>query len=152
MQKHLLSKNQPLSKTIRGLNFIFGTHTLQPDRKEMIIGFLKLFFGFLYFGNFLCYFLNICLISIHNTNCRKTKWNTAKSYYHFLLQYSSSQHAKLQHIQAFHSWVILFFNYDSLYKKVFLRKTKRNISIHCNTYTHSVMYYKSRYNNANYWK
>ena len=50
MQKHLLRKNQPLSKTIKGLNFIFGTHTLQPDRKEMIIGFLKLFFGFLYFG------------------------------------------------------------------------------------------------------
>ena len=108
MQKHSLSKNQPLSKTIRGLNFIFGTHTLQPDRKEMIIGFLKLLFGFLYFGNFLCYFLNIYLISIHNTNWRKTKWDTPKFYYHFLLQYSSSQHAKLQHIQAFHSWVILF--------------------------------------------
>ena len=68
MQKHLLNKNQNLSKTIRGLNFIFGTHSLQPDRKEMIIGFLELFFGFLYFGNFLCYFLNIYLISIHNTN------------------------------------------------------------------------------------
>ena len=54
MQKHLLSKNQPLSKTIRGLNFIFGTQgTLQPDRKEMIIGFLKTFLWFSLFWEFL---------------------------------------------------------------------------------------------------
>ena len=55
MQKHLLNKNQNLSKTIRGLNFIFGTHSLQPDRKEIIlvIGFFRTFLWFSLFWEFL---------------------------------------------------------------------------------------------------
>ena len=53
MQKHLLNKNLNLSKTIIGLNFIFGTHSLQPDRKEMIIGFFRTFLWFSLFWEFL---------------------------------------------------------------------------------------------------
>ena len=68
MQKHFFDKIQPLSTTIRGIDFIFGTHVIQPYKKEMVIGFSELFFVFLYFGNFLCCFLNMYLISIHNTN------------------------------------------------------------------------------------
>ena len=50
--KNTFDKNQPLSTTIRGIDFMFGTRVIQPYKKEMVIGFSELFFVFLYFGNF----------------------------------------------------------------------------------------------------
>ena len=46
--KITLNHNKLLSTTIRGIDFIFGTHAIQPYKKELLIGFSEIVLVFFF--------------------------------------------------------------------------------------------------------